>query len=268
MPGQGAQEFGRGAPVRRDDRRGMISCVTRETNAGVDADGTHPWDARLGWAYGLIADDPAERAAALVRLADTQGNVRDAHGRFNEMWRLTLPLGGKEQWRDPWRDPAFLQAYETYLEAGSHVLPNALWNRPPGDIRTWPGLPYALLFLEWEARYPHEWTLHAKKWGTKQSLIRDVAVAGHDETVRAKLTDLVEIVVRRAYRCKDREYLRVARAVDSEDLRGRLQTAARSDDPWARLHAGYVLRLLDHPEVPNTIRVWQNWAAAETGARG
>jgi hypothetical protein len=93
-----------------------------------------------------------------------------------------------------------------------------------------------------------------------------VAVAGHSETVRAKLTDLVEIVVQRAYRCKDREYLRVARAVDSEDLRGRLETAARSDNPWTRRHAGYVLWLLDRPEVPNTIHVWQNWIAAE--ARG
>ncbi|MFB7576393.1 hypothetical protein ACFC1H_41140, partial [Streptomyces sp. NPDC056165] len=90
--------------------------------------------------------------------------------------------------------------------------------------------------------------------------------AGHSETVRAKLIDLVEIVVQRAYRCKDREYLRVARAVDSEDLRGRLETAARSDNPWAWRHAGYVLWLLDRPEVPNTIRVWRNWIAAE--ARG
>ncbi|MEE1805706.1 hypothetical protein [Streptomyces sp. BE133] len=94
-----------------------------------------------------------------------------------------------------------------------------------------------------------------------------MAVADHGETVRTKLTDLVEIVVQRAYRCKDREYLRVARAVDSEDLRGRLETATRSDDPWARRHAGYVLWLLDRPEVPNTIHVWQNWIAAEA-ARG
>jgi hypothetical protein len=237
----------------------MISCVTKEADADPSIDEAHAWDARLGWAFGLIAEDPAERAAALVRLAHVQGNVRDALGRFNELWRSTLPLGGQEQWRDP----DFLQAHETYLEAGRYSLPDALWNRPPGDIRTWQGLPYALLFLEWEARYPQEWTRHAKKWGTKQSLIRDVAVADHCETVRTKLTDLVAIVVQRAYRCKDREYLRVARAVDSEDLRGRLETAARSDNQWARRHAGYVLWLLDRPEVPNTIHVWQNWIAAE-----
>ncbi|WP_327350781.1 hypothetical protein [Streptomyces sp. NBC_01304] len=227
------------------------------TSAGVDD--AHGWDARLGWAFDLIADDPAERGAALGRLADARGNVGDALRRWNELWHLTLPLGGQEQYRDP----TFLQAYERYREAGKYVLPDALWNRPPGDMRTWPGLPYALLFLEWEARYPQEWTRHAKKWGTKQGLIRDVAVADHSETVRTKLTDLVEVVVQRRYRCKDREYLRVARAVDSDDLRARLETAARSHNPWARRHVGYVLWLLDRPEVPNTIHVWQTWNAAE-----
>ncbi|MFJ2088779.1 hypothetical protein ACIOEW_05870 [Streptomyces sp. NPDC087901] len=241
--------------------------MTKDANAdsgagaGADVDEAQAWDARLGWAFGLIADDPVERAAALVRLGDAQRHVRDALGRFNELWHVTLPLGGQEQWRDQ----AFLQSHEAYIEAGKYSLPDALWNRPPGDIRAWQGLPYALLFLEWEARYPHEWTRHAKKWGTKQSLIRDVAAAGHGPEVRTKLTDLVETVVRRAYRCKDREYVRVARAVDSEDLRCRLETAARSDTPWARRHAGYVLWLLDRPEVPNTIHVWQSWIAAEAG---
>ncbi|MDX3386091.1 hypothetical protein PV682_32230 [Streptomyces niveiscabiei] len=89
-----------------------------------------------------------------------------------------------------------------------------------GDLATWPGLPYVLLFLEWEARYPLEWTQHAKAWGTKQGLIREVARA-RQEAIKAKLADLVEIVVHRAYRCKDREYVRVARAVDSADLRAR-----------------------------------------------
>lgn len=128
------------------------------------------------------------------------------------------------------------------------------------------GLPYALLFLEWEARFPQEWTRHAKSWGTKQSLIRDMARTHQDEAVKATLTDLVEIVVRRAYRCKDREYVRVARAVDSADVRGRLDRAVDSDSPWARCQAGYVLWLLDHPELPNTRRVWRAWVAGRAAA--
>ncbi|GHA06830.1 hypothetical protein GCM10010329_31770 [Streptomyces spiroverticillatus] len=232
-----------------------------DAGVGVGIDEAQAWEARLGWAFGLIADDPAERAAALRRLDRARANVQDALARYNEVWRSTLPGGGQEKWQDP----AFRQAYGRYVEAGRHALPDALWNRPAGPVGSWQGLPYALLFLEWEARYPQEWTRHAKAWGTKQGLIRGLAVAGHDETVRAKLTDLVEIVVRRAYRCKDREYVRVARAVDSEDLRGRLESAARSDDPWARRHAGYVLRLLDRPEVPNTVHVWRSWLAARPG---
>jgi hypothetical protein len=146
------------------------------------------------------------------------------------------------------------------------VLPDALWDGRPdgGDLRAWPGLPYALLFLEWEARYPEEWTRHAKAWGTKEGLIRDLAAvgpAGLEPMIRAKLIELVEVVVRRAYRCKDREYVRVARAVDGDELRNRLGRAHRSENPWARLHAGYVLWLLDRPEVPNTRHVWRTWLA-------
>ncbi|WP_327411435.1 hypothetical protein OG458_42925 (plasmid) [Streptomyces sp. NBC_01281] len=89
-----------------------------------------------------------------------------------------------------------------------------------------------------------------------------MALAHHEATVRTKLVNLVEIVVQRSYRRKDREYVRAARAVDSDDLRGLLEAAARSDNPWARRHAGYVLWLLDHPEVPNTRHIWQTWLAA------
>jgi hypothetical protein len=131
------------------------------------------------------------------------------------------------------------------------------------DILAWRGLPYALLFLEWEARYPEEWTRHAKAWGTKEGLIRELAVdaAGRDPVARAKLTDLVEIVVRRAYRCKDREYVRVARVLDGQPLRVRLEAVRRSENPWAQLHAGYVLWMLDRPELPNSSRVWRAWLA-------
>ncbi|MGY1583241.1 hypothetical protein [Streptomyces sp. MN13] len=216
----------------------------------MSIDGVNVWHERLGWTYGLIASDPAERAAALVRLADAQRNTHDALDRYNKTWRRRYSLRRRA-------------ASRNYEEVRRHSLPGGLWDRPTGsEIAAWPGLPYVLLFLEWEARYPQEWTRHAKNWGLKQDLIRDVAVAHHDETVKTKLADLIEIVVQRPYRCKDREYVRVARAVDSDDLHCRLETAARSDNPWARRHAGYVLWLLNHPEVPNTRHVWRTWLAA------
>lgn len=231
----------------------MIYQVTADTDTGVGTDGVGMWDERLGWAYGLIADDPAVRAAALVRLAEAERNTRDALDRYSRTWRRRY-------------SPRRKAARRNYEEIRTYALPDALWDRPTDpDIVTWPGLSYALLFLEWEARYPQEWTRHAKAWGTKQDLIRVLAVAHHEEAVRTKLADLIEIVVQRPYRCKDREYVRAARAVDSDDLRTRLRTAARSDNPWAQRHAGYVLWLLDHPEVPNTRHVWRTWLAAASG---
>ncbi|MFJ9456260.1 hypothetical protein ACIRST_14365 [Kitasatospora sp. NPDC101447] len=235
--------------------------MAEEVVAG--ADDARAWDERLGWAFGLIADDPAERAAALVRLAEAQRKVSDALGRFNEMWWLTSSLGTEEQYQES----ALVQAHRMYHQAQRSSLPDGLWGRHAvGDLATWPGLPYALLFLEWEAKYPQEWTHHAKAWGTKQRLIRDLALARQEDAVKAKLTDLVEIVVHRAYRCKDREYVRVARAVDSADLRDRLDRAVDSDSPWARCQAGYVLWLLDRPDVPNTRHVWRSWVAGRASA--
>ncbi|WP_395575631.1 hypothetical protein [Streptomyces sp. BK79] len=224
--------------------------MKREVDSDVSLDGPDGWHERLGWAFGLTASDPAERAAALVRLADAERNAQDALDRYNRAWRRRCPLGRQA-------------ARRKYVKALEHSLPGGLWDRPTGpDISTWPGLPYALCFLEWEARYPQEWTRYAKSWGTKEDLIRDLAAAPHDEAVRSKLVSLVETVVERPYRCKDREYVRVARAVDGEDLRSRLDRAARSDNTWAQRHAGYVLWMLDRPQVPNTRHVWRTWLAA------
>lgn len=226
--------------------------MTEVAGAGIDDD--HGWSGRLAWAYGLTAPDPAERAAALVRLA---GARREADAALRRVHRASQPT----RWlRRKARDWA--AADKAYVEAAGRSLPEALvGRRVAGEISTWPGLPFALLFLEWEVRYPHEWTQHAKAWGTKQALIKELAAADHDHRVRAKLIDLVGLVVQRSYRCKDREYVRIARAVDGDELRDRLRGAHRSDNPTAQLHAGYVLWLLDRPEIPNTRHVWRTWLA-------
>jgi hypothetical protein len=225
---------------------------------GPGVDDARAWEERLGWAYGLIAADPAERDAAQERLAAARRSTGLARRRFDEAWRLASGQGV----RSPLDAPAVRRAHDEYVAVQRRSLPDGLWDGPHrAEIAGWPGLPYALLFLEWEARYPQEWTRYAKAWGTKQALIRDVAAAAGDETVRAKLVDLTATVVRRAYRCKDREYVRVARAVDGEELRGHLAGARESDDPWARLHAGYVLWILDRPGVPNSRHVWRTWLA-------
>ncbi|GHA41558.1 hypothetical protein GCM10010372_47190 [Streptomyces tauricus] len=226
----------------------------------ADMDDAQAWDERLSWAYGLISKDPAERAVALDHLASAREATAEAVAHFNS----TLMALQEQGVEDPYDVPALRVAWEERLRIGSRSLPDGVWHRLDyEDIVEWPGLPYALLFLEWEARFPDEWTLAAKEWGTKEGLIRDLAVdsVGRNAVARAKLIDLVEIVVRRAYRCKDREYVRIARVVDGPPLRVRLEAARRSENPWARLHAGYVLWLLDRPEVPNSRRVWRTWLA-------
>jgi hypothetical protein len=222
----------------------------------ADGEEARAWDSRLGWAHGLIADDPLDRAVAHVRHAQARERVGAAIKHYNEAFDLHRPVGHIETW-----PPALLQAYEAYHDAMRHVLPDALWNRPRGALDDWPGLPYALLFLEWEARHPQEWTDHAKKWGTKEFLIRDLAAAELPAAAQAKLGELVDLAVRRAYRCKDRQYVRVARAIDGPELRTRLEAAADAENPWARLHAGYVLWLLDRPDLANSRRTWEIWCA-------
>ncbi|GHH95279.1 hypothetical protein GCM10017779_57360 [Streptomyces capillispiralis] len=237
------------------DCTGMIGRMTTKVGPRPDGD----WTERLGWAHGLIAPDPVDRAAALAHLADARAEVRAARARYHEAWRRTAGPGHGPRHRDP----ALAAAQRAYDDAASRCLPEALWNTPvTGGIATWPGLPFALLFLEWEARCPQDWTEHAKAWGTKQKLIRELSAGGHDAAVTAVLVGLVDLVVRRAYRWKDREYVRLARAVDGADLRGRLDRARQSDDPWAQLHARYVLWLLDRPATPNTRHVWHTWLTA------
>lgn len=138
-----------------------MRAVTSEPIAGAgsgDAD-ADAWSARLGWAFGLIADDPVERAAALTHLDEARRNASDALARSNDLWWLTRPLGPEAQYREP----AYRRAREVYYDVCSRSLPEGLSNRPYGaDVKGWPGLPYALVYLEWEARFPREWTEHAK----------------------------------------------------------------------------------------------------------
>ncbi|MET8276783.1 MULTISPECIES: hypothetical protein [unclassified Streptomyces] len=193
--------------------------------AGPNTDSPGEWAERLGWTYGLIAPDDVVRGAALARLDAARAEAQEALARYNQAWVQASRTGAEPLFCEP----EIVTARELYDDAGSRSLPEAMWFAPyADDIRMSPQLPFALLFLEWEARYPQEWQVHAKAWGTKQALIRRVAVGGRSDVVTEKLIDLVELVVQRAYRCKDREYVRVARAVDGRVL----SNSARPRSSW------------------------------------
>ncbi|MFF8599172.1 hypothetical protein ACF065_14890 [Streptomyces sp. NPDC015232] len=151
------------------------------TNGAADT-----WHARLGWAFDLVAEDPAARAAALAHLDAARRNARVARVRSNELWQLTLPLGPEERYREP----AFERAREVYADMCGRSLPEALWL---GERDRGPDLPYALLFLEWEARFPREWTEHAKAWGSRKrrKKARPLGATPHGEGVPRTGTPLL-----------------------------------------------------------------------------
>ncbi|MFE9107608.1 hypothetical protein [Actinomadura geliboluensis] len=222
-----------------------------------NTDDTCAWHERLGWTFGLVLEDPGERAVALAQLIEVQRRTREALEESNELWWLASSLGPEERYEEP----ACRQARQRYIEIRSHTLPDGLWEWPWGGNAAWPGLPYALLYLDWEAKYPEDWTRYAKSWGTKKGLLQHLEKADHPEGTRAKLTDLVVSAVERPYRCEDRWYARLARAIDNPPLRARLGHAAQSDSPWGRYQASFVLWLLTTPEVPASRHTWRMWLA-------
>lgn len=227
-------------------------------HAQPNADDSRAWYERLGWTFGLVSDDPVERAAALAQLLEAQRRTYEELQECNELWRLAASPGPEEHRGEP----AFRQARQRYIEARRRSLPDGLWEWPWSGIASWPGLPYALLYLDWEARYPEDWTRYAKSWGTKKGLLQHMAKADHHDETKAKLTDLVVSAVERPYRCEDRWYARLARAIDNDGLRVGLDHAARSDDPWARYQASFVLWLLNNREAPASRHTWLMWLAA------
>jgi hypothetical protein len=216
-------------------------------------------DLRLSWLVALVSDDEIAHRRALDRYLSLVRDAREARRAYDTLlMRVPRSVSAEDA------------AWERYRAAWQRTPAVALrvGRVAPADVPTWDRLPYALAYLEWEARFPAEWTRHAKVWSTKQHLIRRLAVPGHAPATRDRLVGLVEHVVNRRHRCKDREYSRIARVVDGPDLRERLEIARRSGRPWARDQAGHVLWLLRNPEVAINRANWFRWLAANGTAGG
>ena len=212
------------------------------------------WAERLGWAFDLISESLSDRRRAHARLLETQRRRSEALRHHNEIWG---------QYENPeWHVRANL-----YHEARAHTLPDALWEGITWDeLAGWGGLPYALLYLKWESRYPDEWFTYGKSWGTKHWLLNDFAKAAHllPAEVTRLLTDLILHAVHREHRCEDVGYARLARTLDGPELRERLAGPAADPDDTYRRRAQYLLWLLDHPEAPRPRkRQWLIWLASQ-----
>jgi hypothetical protein len=207
------------------------------------------WDQRLGWALELVSSDPARRkwARECLRASDVR---RDrALADFNKVWQDEGSKGA--------------EALSRWGAERDRRLPEAFWEYVPVDAYAhWGGLKYLLLYLEWESRYPDEWTAAAKSWGMKGTALQDLTMALPylpDEVID-QLARLVCLAVRREHRCEDVRYAVLARAIGGARLRPLL--AGLADDPVEifRLRARYLVWLLDHPDLPMPKKSqWTAW---------
>jgi hypothetical protein len=191
------------------------------------------WDERLGWTWDLLSEDPARREHAHRILDQARLVHSEALQRYNAVWL------------QPGSDRLFAE----YRQTMSGMLPHALWEDQPSrdEMPTWPGLPYLLLYLRWEVFFPNEWTWHAKGWGAKTGILREltrVADRLPDRHLRL-LSDLIVRVVARPQRLGDEWYARLARVLPRHLLQARLTDLAADPDPVTRRRAGYLLLLLD-----------------------
>jgi hypothetical protein len=209
------------------------------------------WDERLAWVFDLIADSPAQRRQAQERLTQTRQQWAQALHRYNQVWNNRS-------------HPEYQERFEAFWRAHDFTYPHALWRKHEEATGSWPGLPYAVLYLQWEALYPHEWFAFKTGWGTKVGVLRDLVRTAKQlpPATVGRLEDLVMMAVRREYRCEDIGYARLARVIDSPGLRARLEVAAQDTHRVYRAHAGYLLWLLDHPDLPHPrASQWHAWLA-------
>lgn len=128
--------------------------------------------------------------------------------------------------------------------------------------------PFAVLFLQWERRYPNEWTeantWTTSRWTMKELLLRRLAEAGVPIGVRTDV-ELVGAAVAGPYRCKDWWYAQLARLVDGPRLRESIADPLGSVDPLPRLRARFLLHVLDHPGIAIRRHTWHRWLPGNLG---
>lgn len=212
------------------------------------------------WAYDLIADDPALRAAARERRSRGLSAQVEAQQWINRLWFEAGTLRPSDPVQAAEMERAF--AARRAADAMSGPLLR-FWAARPGDELFERTAPQTILFLEWERRYPAEFDAARwdhTRWGTKGRLLRHIGRHGVPEAQREALMDLVVAALGREYRCKDWWYARAARGVDGPKLRDRLRSSASRIEAPER--AEFLLWVLDHAPGIN-IGTWGRWSARQ-----
>jgi len=221
--------------------------------------------AAVGWAFDLVSPEAARRRAALDRHRATMEASNEAQQWINRVWAeagTPVPQGAR---LGAELDQAL--AAKRDADALTFFAPLGEWwaDWPIDAVKHARYAAYAVLFLEWEAKYPLEWreagSWSVSPWGTKESVLARFIRGGVPDEVKQPVADLVVVAVAREYRCKDWMYAAVAHRVDGSELRSGLARLLGAGDPLVRLRAEFVLDLLDQrrPRVRRT--TWKRWLA-------
>ncbi|TCN29184.1 hypothetical protein EV644_1413 [Kribbella orskensis] len=221
------------------------------------------------WLFNLTDPDPARRRAALDRQAELIATWSAGLRWSNTLWYQN----GRSS--DFSHSPRLTAEYDQAEAMQRNAIAQTLYSVAGGfsraryqelDDSASESVPYAVLFLQWEVGFQHEWRTAApwSPWELKERILRGFIKAGPlgwDEA----LLDLVMAAVNREHWCEDRWYAALARRLDSPELRNLLAEAAASTDPLVRLRAGYVSAVLDDRSTAVTVASWRRWLAATDG---
>jgi hypothetical protein len=211
------------------------------------------------WLYDLVDPDDQVRSHALARQRAYVAAAWRARTWSNRVWAQagspapTQPPNLGAEWDQS-------EAEFHWHERRSFTGPIAafLTMEPDTDSAS-----FALLYLRWETCYPHDWRVPElnlwSPWSTKEHLLRRFGSIGVPGTLRPAAADLLLTAIRRPYRCKDWQYVRLVDHVCDAAFRARIVELADELDPLVTARARFVLHVADHPCLPLNRHSWRRW---------
>ncbi|HVK22846.1 MAG TPA: hypothetical protein VM677_15930 [Actinokineospora sp.] len=214
------------------------------------------------WIFDLIAPDDAVRERALRCNREAVEHATEAQHWINWVWhmaRTPVPT-------DPKLAAEMDQARAAHRWFTNQSIYGQLGRFCDDDplVRELYG-PFVLLFLEWESRYPDQWRTAGSysPWGSKEGLLANLTRWGVPEGIRPGLRDLVIVVLRRPYRCKDWMFAPLVRRLADDAFLVRIRELLADPDPLTRLRAEFVLHVVADPEIPVRRKTWVRWLAVD-----
>lgn len=212
--------------------------------------------------FDLVSRDPRRRDAALACHVRSRAELDRTFRAMNAVWR---EAGQSLSPTDPVLAVSMGAARAAHAAAVANTLHGVVGKfcaRWAGDADDYRRLaPYAVLFLEWEARFPQQWRSAGpwSPWGLKKRVLRQLADMDVPQPQVVALTELTLGAVNRSHRCEDLGYVLVARSLGGPVLRAGIDAAVRSPEPEVQRRAGYVRWAMDNVEAPVTLASWRDW---------